>query len=50
MITHVHLGRHWRCLEFFQLTCHELQGSFWQLKSFAVENSALREIVEIFRS
>lgn len=36
--------------EFFQLPSHELQGSFWQLKWFAVENSALREIVEIFRS
>lgn len=36
--------------EFFQLPSHELQGSFWQLKWFAVENSALREIFEIFRS
>lgn len=36
--------------EFFQLPSHELQGGFWQLKWFAVKNSALREIFEIFRS
>lgn len=28
--------------EFFQLPSHELQGSFWQLNWFAVENSALK--------
>lgn len=47
-ITNVNVEMQRRCLSFFQVRCSEPQGSFWQLKWLTVENSAVREIVEIF--
>lgn len=49
-ITNVNVETQRRCLSFFQVRCSEPQGRFWQFTWLTVENSAVREIVEIFRS